>query len=62
MSSLATEVSDAAFDLLRAAVNIVRNEQVGTVARLKQRMQDHFPQAQATDIDAALRLWARSMA
>ena len=53
------ELSDLAYEILRAALNIARNEQVRTLARLKQKLASRYPSAPQTDIDSALAFWAK---
>lgn len=55
------ELPEGAFDILVAAVNVARNEQVRSVASLKLRLASLFPKALETDIDSTLRYWARHM-
>lgn len=48
-------MTDSAFDTLRAAVNLARNEQINTVAMLRRRLL-RLGHA-ANDIDEALNYW-----
>ena len=51
------EMSERAFEILRCAVTIAREEQIGKVHVLKTRLQNIFP-ALTPDIDMALVTWA----
>ena len=55
------ELSDEAFTVLRAAVNLARDHNIQKVAVLRQRLEQVFPRVSAEVIDSALRFWARRL-
>lgn len=52
-----TEITDSAYEMLRAAVNVARNIQVENVQALKEQLNSAYPDRQA-DIDSAISFWA----
>ena len=52
------EFDPLVFDLLRAAVNLARNEQIRTAARLRERMGQVYPSIQTSVVESALKLWS----
>ncbi len=50
-------LSEAAFDILRAALRIARDEQIRRLTTLRSRLESAFPGQQA-DVRAALLYWA----
>lgn len=52
------DLSNSAFEVMRSAVNIARNEQIRTVDALKKRLLDFYP-SRETDVDNAISTWAR---
>lgn len=55
-----TELTDEAYEMLRAAVNTARNFQVQSVQGLKDRLNLAYPGRQG-DIDTALNFWAKEI-
>ena len=53
------EFTEKAYEILRAAVNIARNQNVGKLAVLRDRLNEMFP-GEAENIKAALAFWAQS--
>lgn len=51
------QLTDTGYDILRDAVTIARNEQIGTVAQLKQRLTQRWPDA-VSEIGAVIQYWA----
>lgn len=51
-------MSDEAFDVLRAAVTLAKNEQIRTVAALRSRLHQLFPNKEAQAEEAIL-YWAQ---
>jgi hypothetical protein len=58
MSSLT--LSDAGYEMLRAAVNIAREHQCRSLSRLKERLLETHPGRNA-DIEAAIKYWAEDV-
>lgn len=55
-----TELTDEAYEMLRAAVNTARNFQVKSAQGLKDRLNLAYPDRQA-DIDSAISFWAKEI-
>lgn len=55
-----TELTDEAYEMLRAAVNTARNFQVQSVQGLKDRLNLAYPNRQE-DIDSAISFWAKEI-
>lgn len=51
-------MSDQAYAMLIAAVNLAKSEQICSLKALKARMLREHPESEA-DIDSALRFWAQ---
>jgi hypothetical protein len=51
------ELSDQAFAILRAAVNVAKSEQIQSVKALHSRLLRAFPNHE-DDVDSAIRCWA----
>ena len=51
------DLSPAAFEILRAAVNAVRQWQIGSTMALRERLQLEWP-GREVDIEAAIKFWA----
>lgn len=54
------ELSEAAGEILHAAVRVARNEQIKTLSALKRAMMEIFPN-QEVDIDQALKFWGTNV-
>ena len=54
---MSTELTDRQFDILKAAINLARYEQVLRLDNLKERLKQLF-QGQEQDINAAIEFWA----
>jgi hypothetical protein len=54
----AAELDELEVNILMSAVTIARNEQVRSVAALRSRLRQHYPE-QDGGIDRALKYWAR---
>lgn len=55
-----TELTDEAYEMLRAAVNTARNFQVKSIEGLKDRLNHAYPGRQG-DIDSAISFWAKEI-
>lgn len=53
-----SDLSPRVFEIVRAAVNLARNEQIKTVEMLRSRLDTYYPNSHA-DIEAALDTWRR---
>lgn len=56
-----SEISNGAYEMVRAAVNTARESQIKTVKALKARLIQAYPERQ-NDINEALSFWARQVA
>ncbi len=53
---MAPQISENVFEILRAAVNLARSEQIRKVHTLKARLLDFYP-GQEEDINKAISVW-----
>jgi hypothetical protein len=51
-------ISEAAYEILRAAVTLVRTEQIQRVGTLRSRLQQRYP-GKDNQVQEALQFWAR---
>jgi hypothetical protein len=56
-----TALPDEAADVLMTAWRIARDEQIRTLAALKQRLAEIFPKTEESVVDSALRYLAKSL-